>query len=156
MISIQFADTVLNLDGSPPLDEPLLEKTALQVIRTLEPDAPQAMTLLISDDLQLHELNRQYLGVDAPTDVLSFPAGEPDPDLDALYLGDVIISLERAQAQAQAGGHALDAEVQLLLVHGVLHLLGYDHDTPEDKAEMWQLQARILSELGCAITSPPE
>jgi probable rRNA maturation factor len=109
------------------------------------------MTLALSDDAQLHELNRQFLEVDAPTDVLSFPSGETDPDSQALYLGDVIISYPRAQAQAVAGGHAVDDELQLLAVHGALHLLGHDHANDVEKAVMWALQARALEALGCPL-----
>ncbi len=87
--------------------------------------------------------------------MLSFQADELDPETGRRYLGDVIISYPRAQAQAQAGGHALPAELQLLVVHGVLHLLGHDHGAPAEKEAMWALQAEILQRLGCAISSPP-
>jgi len=80
--------------------------------------------VVISSDAQLLELNRQYLGIEAPTDVLSFQADELDPETGRRYLGDVIISYPRAQAQAEVGGHAVLDELQLLVVHGVLHLLG--------------------------------
>jgi probable rRNA maturation factor len=106
------------------------------------------LTVLLSDDAQVRELNRHYLGIDAPTDVLSFPAGEADPDTGVTYLGDVIISVPQAGAQARAAGHGLEAEVQLLVVHGVLHLLGHDHAQPEAKGRMWAAQADVLSQLG--------
>jgi probable rRNA maturation factor len=106
------------------------------------------LTILLSDDTQVRELNRQYLGIDAATDVLSFPAGEADPDTGVTYLGDVIISVPQAGAQARAAGHELGAEVQLLVVHGVLHLLGHDHGQPEAKRRMWAAQADVLGELG--------
>ena len=106
------------------------------------------MTIVLTDDRQLHELNLDYLGVDAPTDVLSFPAGEVDPETEELYLGDIAISIPRAAQQAQTGGHPVEAEAQLLVVHGTLHLLGYDHSTEEEKAVMWAEQARVLEKLG--------
>lgn len=106
--------------------------------------------IVLTDDEQLRELNRQYLGVDAPTDVLSFPSGETDPDTGEIYLGDVVISIPRAEAQATAAGHVLEAEVQLLVVHGVLHLLGYDHADAKGKAAMWAAQGRALKALGLA------
>jgi len=109
------------------------------------------LTLALSDDAQLHDLNRQFLEIDAPTDVLSFPSGEIDPDTETLYLGDVIISYPRAQAQAAAGGHPVEDELQLLVVHGTLHLLGHDHAEEEQKAAMWALQTRALEALGCAL-----
>jgi probable rRNA maturation factor len=106
------------------------------------------MTIVLTDDAQLHELNLEYLGVDAPTDVLSFPAAEADPETGAAYLGDILISLPRATQQAQSAGHSVEDEVQLLVVHGTLHLLGHDHAEAGEKARMWQAQAEVMSSLG--------
>lgn len=106
------------------------------------------LTVVLSDDAHLRELNREYLGIDQPTDVLSFPAFETDPDSGEAYLGDVIISVPRAEMQARASGHSLEAELQLLVVHGVLHLLGHDHAEPEARAGMWAVQAAVLRRLG--------
>ncbi|HEY9153396.1 MAG TPA: rRNA maturation RNase YbeY [Anaerolineales bacterium] len=106
------------------------------------------ITVVLTDDTQLHELNREYLGVDAPTDVLSFPASETDPETGARYLGDILISIPRAGAQAKAASHPLESEIQLLVVHGVLHLLGHDHASAKEKAKMWKAQAEILQSLG--------
>jgi probable rRNA maturation factor len=106
------------------------------------------MTIVLTDDEQLHELNREYLGVDAPTDVLSFPADEEDPETGTPYLGDILISIPRATQQAQAAGHSIEDEVQLLVVHGTLHLLGHDHAEAGEKARMWQAQAEVMSKLG--------
>lgn len=106
------------------------------------------LTVVLSDDAQLRELNCTYLGVDEPTDVLSFPASETDPETGARYLGDILISVPRAEAQARLAGHALEAEVQLLVAHGVLHLLGYDHTEPGEKSKMWTAQAEILESIG--------
>jgi len=106
------------------------------------------LSIVLTDDARLRELNRDYLGVDAPTDVLSFPASETDPETGARYIGDILISIPRAQAQADAAGHPLESEVQLLVIHGVLHLLGYDHAQAEEKARMWKAQAEILERLG--------
>lgn len=117
----------------------------------------RSLTLVITDDAKVQDLNRDFLGIDEPTDVLSFPSGEsePDPDTGEVYLGDVIISYPRAQAQAEAGGHPIQQELQLLVVHGVLHLLGYDHASEEEKAEMWAAQEAILNRLGSSLL-PPE
>ena len=106
------------------------------------------MTIVLTDDAQLHELNREYLGIDAPTDVLSFPAAEADPETGTPYLGDILISIPRARQQAEAAGHSLEAEVQLLVVHGTLHLLGHDHAAAREKARMWKAQAEVMSKLG--------
>jgi probable rRNA maturation factor len=115
----------------------------------VQPRTPVELALVVGDDAQIHKLNRQFRGVDAPTDVLSFAMSEDEidtahsPDM-PLYLGDVIISYPRAKDQAKAGGHATDDELDLLVVHGVLHLLGYDHDTNSQKSRMWARQETIL------------
>jgi probable rRNA maturation factor len=110
------------------------------------PDAD--LTLVLTGDERIRALNRDFLRVDAPTDVISFPADEPDPETGRRYLGDVVLSVPRAAEQAQAGGHALEAEVQLLVVHGVLHLLGHNHAEAEEKARMWAAQSEVLERLG--------
>jgi probable rRNA maturation factor len=150
MIYIQIDESLESSSAPVGLDQPLLERAAQQTLQHAGSDASAEATIVLSDDAQLQALNRQFLGIDAPTDVLSFPGGETDPDSDALYLGDVIISLSRAQAQASAGGYALQDELQLLVVHGMLHLLGHDHAEDEEKARMWAAQAEILESLGCA------
>ncbi len=130
------------------LESTLLERAARFTL-DLQPDSADAdITIVLTDDQQLHELNRDYLGVDAPTDVLSFPASESDPETGATYLGDILISIPRAAQQAQAAGHPLEAEVQLLVVHGVLHLLGHDHAEAQEKARMWAGQEKVLERLG--------
>jgi probable rRNA maturation factor len=119
-------------------------------------DAENAeMTLVIADDPLLTQLNRQYRGIDAPTDVLSFAAHEESEGQELFvtapealnYLGDVIISFPTAERQAAAAGQSVAAELCLLAVHGVLHLLGYDHASPEEEADMWARQAHILASL---------
>lgn len=123
-----------------------LERAALAVLAYQSTDGD--LTIVLTDDVQLQELNREYLGIDAPTDVLSFPASETDPETGRRYLGDILISVPRAVEQARAAGHALDAEFQLLTVHGTLHLLGFDHADAEEKARMWEVQTEILEGLG--------
>ena len=155
MISVQFADSILNAAGSAPVSGALLERAVLETLRRQEAPTNADATIVLSDDAHLHELNRQFLSIDAPTDVLSFPSGETDPDSDAPYLGDVIISYPRALDQAAAGGHSVEAELQLLVVHGVLHLLGHDHAAAEEKAAMWSAQAEVLEALGSSVHMPP-
>lgn len=110
---------------------------------------PGELTLVITDDEGIQALNRDFLGVDAPTDVLSFSAQEDGgpfvaaPDAGG-YLGDVILSYPRAVEQARQQGHSTEQELNLLVVHGVLHLLGYDHAGAEEKAAMWAQQEAIL------------
>lgn len=129
-------------------DTALLERAALLTLEVESASTDSDLTLVLTDDAQLHELNRDYLGVDAPTDVLSFPADEEDPETGIRYLGDILISVPRAKQQAEAAGHPLQAEAQLLVVHGVLHLLGHDHAEADEKARMWQAQAEVMSKLG--------
>ena len=108
---------------------------------------------------EIHELNRQYRGVDSVTDVLSFPLLE---DLNELYdteegsseedepvaLGDVVICLERAEEQAEEFGHSREREIVYLFTHSVLHLLGYDHMEEEEKQEMRKAEEEVMTELG--------
>jgi len=116
------------------------------------------VAVVVTDDEALRELNRRYRGVDAPTDVLAFPDEMQGPFVGApgfpRYLGDVIISFPRAEAQAAEAGHDVRAELQLLVVHGVLHLLGYDDVTDEQRARMWAAQADILQTLGVEAHLP--
>lgn len=142
---------MINIDNQQDFQESALLERAARFTLELQPDSADAdITIVLTDDQQLHELNRDFLGVDAPTDVLSFPASEEDPETGASYLGDILISIPRAAQQALAGGHPLEAEVQLLVVHGVLHLLGHDHAEAEEKALMWNEQAKVLERLGLA------
>lgn len=113
-------------------------------------------SIVITGDNQLHKLNLQFAGNDESTDVLSFPAGYTDPDSGSFYLGDVLISYPRALEQAKITGYSVEAEIQLLVVHGILHLAGYDHVEVEDKAKMWAAQREILSMLGANIANLPE
>ena len=111
------------------------------------------LTIVITGNAQLRSLNRVFREVDAPTDVLSFATDE-HPRPDTLYLGDVVISYMQAREQARAGGHPVEAELQLLVVHGVLHLLGHDHYTEAEQNVMWKAQAAVLKKIGAAITEP--
>jgi len=124
-----------------------LEKAARLTVRH-EVTEDVDLTVLISDESHLRELNRRFRNVDSETDVLAFPAGEIDPDSGHRYLGDVVISFPAASTQADSAGHSVGAELVLLTVHGVLHLFGYDHDEAQAKTRMWEAQAAILAEMG--------
>jgi len=132
--------------GPPPVDVQALEHAASAAL------AHQSVTgdlsIVLTDDAQLQQLNHDYLGVDAPTDVLSFPASETDPESGITYLGDILVSIPRAHQQAIAAGHSLESEVQLLVVHGILHLLGHDHARQAEKSRMWAAQTAILESIG--------
>ena len=141
---------MIHIETNPSLQTDLapdiLERAALAVLAHQSTDGD--LSIVLTDDRQLHELNREYLDIDAPTDVLSFPAPQTDPETARRYLGDILISVPRAAKQAQTAGHTLEAEVQLLIIHGTLHLLGYDHAGDEEKAQMWKAQAEVLERLG--------
>lgn len=116
-------------------------------------DAEVSVTL--TNDAHIHALNRDYRGVDRPTDVLSFALTESEePEIfDApggVVLGDLVISLERAAAQAEEYGHSFLRELSFLTVHGMLHLLGYDHIEEEERLEMEEEQRHVMDALGIA------
>lgn len=124
------------------------------IVRTLQAHEvadDSGITLLVTSDADVHKLNDRYRGIDAPTDVLSFPAAAdeslPPESGEQPYLGDIIVAFPYTAAHAQEDGHALDHVLALLAVHGTLHLLGYDHDTAENQNEMWETQAQILAQL---------
>lgn len=132
-----------------------------QTLRVSEINTAE-LTVVITTDEAVRELNRDYRGVDAPTDVLSF-ASEPTeidgpalvvpPELTdslARYLGDIIIAFPYAEHQAAHFQNSVAAELRLLVVHGTLHLLGYDHSTPEEKTAMWAQQNAVLQQFGDA------
>lgn len=128
---------------------PELEETINIVIeKTFEYEdvEPRNVSVLITDNEEIHGLNLEYRQKDAPTDVLSFPLFDEDGNLDDEELGDIVISLERAKAQAEEYNHSLKREVAFLTAHSMLHLLGYDHENGEQ--EMYIKQDEILNELG--------
>lgn len=137
------------------VDPAVLERAAQATLDHEKVLQPVEMSIRVSDDTELHKLNKEFLGMDGPTDVLSFPADEIDPETGILYLGDIAISLPRATEQASLAGHAKEYELELLVVHGTLHLLGYDHAEPDEKKRMWAAQFNILAELGSPITDIP-
>lgn len=135
------------------LKEELQQKLIEQAKIVLsEMDLEEAeLSLVICDDAFIHPLNRDYRGKDRPTDVLSFSQREGDfAFMDDLLLGDVIISLETTIRQAEERGHSTERELTILLVHGILHLLGYDH-IEDDEAEVMEAKEKdILGKLTIA------
>ncbi|GEL78313.1 rRNA maturation RNase YbeY [Tenuibacillus multivorans] len=115
--------------------------------------AELSVTLVQNETIQ--EINRDYRGKDKPTDVISFALEEQgENELDIVgedlpeHLGDIIVSVEQAQDQAEEYGHSFNRELGFLVVHGFLHLLGYDHQTVEEEKEMFERQEHILQEFG--------
>jgi probable rRNA maturation factor len=119
------------------------------------------VSVTLTDDTGIHELNARFRGVDAPTDVLSFPlidyeddCGEPVIDEIENSLGDIVLNLQRAAAQAEEFGHSFEREAAFLTVHSMLHLLGYDHELSEgDDADMRRRQREIMARMGLSVKS---
>ena len=139
---------MINIESNFTFPKELVERAALAALKQQSQSPDTDLSIVLTDDAQLRELNLDYLGIDSPTDVLSFPASESDPETGARYLGDILISIPYAAKSAQKAGHPLESEVQLLVVHGVLHLLGHDHARANEKKRMWKAQAEVLDTLG--------
>ena len=143
-----------------PAVETQIRRAVLAALEGEGVDVPCVVEVCVTDDAGIHRTNLETRGVDRPTDVLSFPMFElepgekpraewADPDTDKVLLGDMMISLERANAQAAEYGHSPEREVCYLAVHSVLHLLGYDHlDEGPMKAQMRAREEAILGGLG--------
>ncbi len=114
--------------------------------------ADRELSLVLCDDAFVRSLNQQWRGIDRATDVLSFPQEAP-PGLDpaTFPLGDVVISLDHAEAQAHARGHDRRTEIRVLLAHGLLHLLGHDHHDPASCQQMAREEVRLLQRLGVEV-----
>lgn len=132
--------------------EELIRKAFRLAARSQQLSEPWEVSVSFVDNSTIQLLNAQYRGIDSPTDVLSFPQDD-DGEFGSLegfprILGDIIISLERAEEQAEEYGHSLDREVLFLAVHGFFHLLGYDHHTEEEERIMRSLEESVLQEIG--------
>ncbi len=154
-----------NLQDKKPVDDDLLkfiEKTVAESLKLSGMKAGCEVSLSLVDDAGIREINREYRNIDAATDVLSFPIvemeegkiisseGDFDPEENALLLGDIVISLERAEKQAMEYGHSYSREVAFLTTHGVFHLLGFDHMDKEQEARMLAKQEEVLTIMGLA------
>ena len=150
------------------LPRPWLRKAVLKALDVALPDHSCQVSLALCDDATIQSLNREYRGLNQVTDVLAFSSQYPGPwqgEGDALSesdssefcfpglpeelpdLGEVVVSYTQAQRQATAARHSVEQEAALLVVHGVLHLLGYDHQEDEEKDTMWQLQDTALEDI---------
>lgn len=152
-IEVQVEDQV------GPVDTTAIEQAALLTLLRHELGEPCELAIVISDDDALSDLNQRFRGIPGPTDVLSFADDTKGPFSSGAagfprYLGDIVISLDRARAQATEAGGSLSDELQVLTVHGVLHLLGYDHEEAHDKESMWEQQTEILRLLHVDVPLP--
>lgn len=145
-ITINYSDMKLYSEETETLIQKVLAKGAeLQKV----PETAE-ISVLICDAPVIHELNKTYRNVDAPTDVLSFALNEGEDDVpeEEGELGDIVINLDRAEEQAKEFGHSKERETAYLAVHGFLHILGYDHYEPEEKKAMRAAEEAILSACG--------
>lgn len=153
LIDIQVEEQVGAVETKP------LQKAVTETLVQQGVQQRCEVVVVISDDAALRDLNQRFRGEDHATDVLSFADDTRGPyaigggDLPT-YLGDIVISIDRAREQAETAGGTLMQELQLLAVHGTLHLLGHDHGEPAQKATMWAAQAGILARLGIDIPLP--
>jgi len=137
------------------VEENWAKKIAQQVLKAEGIASPYEVSLVFTDSETVQKLNRDYRGVDEPTDVLAFymlPQKEADssfalPPDGVTRLGEVIISYPQAAEQAKEQGHSLEKELALLIIHGILHLLGYDHEKPEDESRMRAREKELLEEI---------
>ena len=138
----------------------LIKRAAASTLKYMDFPKKVEISVMLTDNPGIQTLNALHRNIDRPTDVLSFPMFEYDENGDIikdaaefnwkgdLCLGDIVISLERADKQAEEYGHSFVREVTFLTVHSMLHLLGYDHMTDEDEKEMFGYQKAILEEMG--------
>lgn len=142
--------------GDYPVDEARLREAAITVLQLHQAMPETGLSVVIADNAYVHALNRQYRAVDAPTDVLSFPADAPPPEVDEPpYAGDLIIAYPYTLAQAEREGHDPGHSFALMVVHGTLHLLGYDHDDDDGYRAMWAAQETALRALGIPLNIVP-
>ncbi|MDY4588927.1 MAG: rRNA maturation RNase YbeY [Oscillospiraceae bacterium] len=139
----------------PPQDiENLIEICTAAALEEEGIDDTAEVSVTLVDNEGIRQLNKEHRDIDRETDVLSFPLGdddgyEIDPDNDAIMLGDIVISLEKAAQQAQEYGHSYRREVAFLITHSLFHLLGYDHvNSEEEEKEMFGKQEKVLEKLG--------
>jgi probable rRNA maturation factor len=133
-------------------DEPRITSLISTIVERERPaDAQSVISVHLVSDATIRQLNAEHRHIDAVTDVLSFPLAEPDfvlPDGEPVNLGDVVISYPRAVAQADEYGHSVEREVAYLVAHGVLHVLGYDHEDESEREHMRQKEEEALRPLG--------
>ncbi len=135
-----------------PLDAAHWRTVMERMLRYEGQEERSEVSLTFVDDAAIRLLNREHRGKDRPTDVLSFPQWDPGDDLPPsplpIPLGDIVISVEMAERQATEYGHGVEREIGFLMAHGLLHLLGLDHETPEEEAVMRERQRSLLEALG--------
>jgi len=130
------------------IDQNRLASAFREGIKVLELPKNTSLTLRVTNNRLIRQFNQAWRGENSPTDVLSFENAFTDPETGEEYLGDIVISFEKARQQANMGGHSIQSEIELLFVHGLLHLAGFDHDQKEQWADMTKTQDQILKKIG--------
>lgn len=131
-------------------------RLACEKMGELYDEKESEVSVTITNNEEIHKLNKKYRDIDRPTDVLSFAFRESEEDIDENNLGEIIISLERAKTQAEEYGHSLKREIAFLTVHGMLHLLGYDHMEEADRVEMEEEQRFVMNALKISREDTPQ
>ena len=152
-VKIYFSDTQKKIPVTKEL-RALVRKAIRTALRFEDFQRSCEVSVTFADDEEIRRLNARYRGVDRATDVLSFPMAEGEPEIVGapLALGDIVLDLERAAAQGEAYGHGFERETAFLVVHSMLHLLGYDHETgEEDEREMRTRQSAIVALCGYPV-----
>lgn len=138
---------VTNLQSKIAVETGFVRDVVMKALRLSGYREPPDVSVALVDDAYIQVLNREYRGVDQPTDVLAFPMIPEDGFESEPALGDIVISLERARDQARQFKHPLRREVALLAVHGLLHLLGYEDETEAGASAMWSKQKALLDQI---------
>ena len=148
MAALKTRVLIKNRQSRTAIDPRRIRKMATAILDALKLSHPE-ISILLLDDRQIQELNRTYLSRDCPTDVLSFPMAEgPFPAVQPHILGDVVISVETALRQAEARQAGLHEELAFLLIHGILHLTGYDHEQGgSEQRRMRRMEQKLLKTL---------
>ena len=146
-------DVLFENNTNEEINYKLIEKVISEALRYEGVNDNTEVSVTIVDNEEIRKINNKFRNIDRATDVLSFPLIDFDneslpDDGSKIYLGDIIISIERAKEQAKEYGHSIDREIGFLTAHSMLHLLGYDHMVPEEEKEMFAKQEEILNNLG--------
>lgn len=146
-------DVLFENNTNEEINYKLIEKVISEALRYEGVNDNTEVSVTIVDNEEIRKINNKFRNIDRATDVLSFPLIDFDneslpDDGSKIYLGDIIISIERAKEQAKEYGHSIDREIGFLTAHSMLHLLGYDHVVPEEEKEMFAKQEEILNNLG--------
>lgn len=146
-------DVLFENNTNEEINYKLIEKVISEALRYEGVNDNTEVSVTIVDNEEIRKINNKFRNIDRATDVLSFPLIDFDneslpDDGSKIYIGDIIISIERAKEQAKEYGHSIDREIGFLTAHSMLHLLGYDHMVPEEEKEMFAKQEEILNNLG--------